>query len=75
MPVTFSPLAICASNWRETSGSNVFDMKAGRLKESKSEMTMTGTMTVGVMGMEIDATLSQKVKTTTVVSDKNPVKD
>ena len=56
-------------------GSSVFDMKAGRLKESKSEMTMNGTMTVAVGGMEIDATLTQKVKTTAVVSEKNPVKD
>ena len=56
-------------------GSSVFDMKAGRLKEAKSEMTMTGTMTVGGGGQEIDATLTQKVKTAAVVSDKNPVKD
>lgn len=56
-------------------GSSVFDIKAGRLKESKSEMTMSGTMTVGVMGQEIDATLTQKVKTTAVVTDKNPAKD
>jgi hypothetical protein len=56
-------------------GSNTFDMKTGRLKDAKSEMTMSGSMTDGVMGMEIDATLTQKVKTTGTVSDKNPVKD
>jgi hypothetical protein len=56
-------------------GSSVFDIKAGRLKESKSEMTMTGSMTIGVMGQEIDATLTQKVKTTATVTEKNPVKD
>jgi hypothetical protein len=56
-------------------GSNTFDVKAGRLKDAKSEMTMSGSMTIGVMGQEVDATLTQKVKSTSVVSDKNPVKD
>jgi hypothetical protein len=56
-------------------GTSQFDVKAGRLKESKSEMSMNGTMTIGVMGQEIDATLSQKVKMTATVTDKNPVKD
>lgn len=71
------PFKITNANFKieKFTGSSVFDIKAGRLKESKSEMTMNGSMTVGVGGMEIDATLTQKVKTTAVVTEKNPVKD
>lgn len=57
------------------SGTHVFDIKAGRLKESKTEMVMSGSMTIGVAGQEIDAALKQKMKSVSVVTDKNPVKD
>jgi hypothetical protein len=56
-------------------GTSVIDLKAGRLKESKSEMAMSGTMTIGAGGQEIEATLKQKTTTTTTVTDKNPVRD
>lgn len=71
------PFKITNANFKieKFAGSSAFDLKAGRLTSSTSEMTMTGSMTVGANGMEIDATLTQKVKSTAVVTDKNPVKD
>ena len=71
------PFKITNANFKieKFTGTSAFDVKAGRLKDSKSEMTMTGSMTVGVGGMEVDATLTQKVKMTAAVSEKNPVKD
>lgn len=56
-------------------GTNQFDLKAGRLRESKTEMTMSGSMTIVANGQEVDATLTQKVKSTVVITDKNPVKN
>lgn len=56
-------------------GTNTFDMKLGRLTGMKMEMEMAGTMTIGVAGMTIDAKLKQKMTTTGVVTEKNPVVD
>ena len=52
-------------------GSVSFDLKAGRLKESRSEMTMSGTLTVSVGGAETDVGIKQRLTTTSTVSDKN----
>ncbi|MBA4065859.1 MAG: hypothetical protein C0501_19500 [Isosphaera sp.] len=57
------------------SGTHTFDLKAGRVAESKVEMAMSGTMTIEAAGQKIDAKLSQKMSTTSVVTDKNPIKD
>jgi hypothetical protein len=53
----------------------LFDPKAGRLKESRAEMKLSGKLTVSVMGNEVEMDLKQTLKTTTAVSDKNPVAD
>ncbi len=54
-------------------GSNTFDVRAGRLKETKSEMVMTGTMTISANGQEVEATLTQKVKSTATITNKSPI--
>lgn len=56
-------------------GTHRFDVKAGRLTDSKMEMTMAGTMTIEVAGKTIDARMRQKLTTTGVVTEKNPVVD
>ena len=56
-------------------GTHSFDTKAGRLKESKQEMTVKGTFTISAGGQEIEAGIVQKSTTTLTVTDKNPVTD
>ena len=56
-------------------GTHKFDMKTGRLSESKVEMVMAGTMTIAAAGMTVDAKLKQKMTTTGVVTEKNPIVD
>jgi hypothetical protein len=56
-------------------GTHKFDMKLGRVIETKVEMEMSGTMTIAVAGQSIDAKLSQKMTAVGTISDKNPVKD
>jgi hypothetical protein len=56
-------------------GTHTFDMKAGRLASSKVEMDMAGTMTIEVGGNTVDAKLKQKMTTTGVVTEKNPIVD
>jgi len=56
-------------------GTVLFDATAGRLKEAKTTMRMSGTMTIAAGGQEHEAKLEQKATTTVVVTDKNPVVD
>ena len=56
-------------------GTHNFNIKTGRLTSSKIEMVMAGTMTIEVAGQTIDAKLNQKMSTTGVVTDKNPIVD
>jgi len=56
-------------------GTHTFDMKLGRVTESKVDMDMSGTMTIEVAGKSIDAKLSMKMKTVAVLTDKNPIVD
>jgi hypothetical protein len=56
-------------------GTHKFDMKLGRLSEMKIEMQMGGTMSIDVAGNKIDAKLKQKMTTTGVVTEKNPIVD
>jgi len=52
-----------------------FDTKLGRMTESKVDLEMSGDMTISVAGNSIDAKLSQKMKTTTEITEKNPIVD
>jgi hypothetical protein len=54
---------------------HVFDMKAGRLAETKGDVEMSGTMTISVAGQTVDAKLVQKMNTVGVITEKNPVVD
>ena len=54
---------------------HTFDLKAGRVIQTKVDMDMAGTMTIGVAGMEVEAKLVQKSRMTGVITDKNPVVD
>jgi len=56
-------------------GTNTFDMKLGRLAAMKMELDLSGTMTIEVAGMTVDAKLKQKMTTTGEVTEKNPVVD
>jgi hypothetical protein len=56
-------------------GTNSFNIKVGRIVESRMEIDMSGTMTIEVMGQQIDAKLKQKMKMVGVVTDKNPIVD
>ncbi len=57
------------------SGSHHFDIKLGRVTESKMEMEMNGTMTIGVAGQMVNAKLRQKMTANGVITDKNPIVD
>ncbi len=56
-------------------GTHSFDLKTGRVTESKVDIDMSGVMTIAVAGQTIDAKLSQKMKTVGVITDKNPIVD
>jgi hypothetical protein len=56
-------------------GTLTFDTKLGRLKESKQEMTISGSFTISAGGQEIEAGIKQKSTTTLTVTDKSPVTD
>jgi len=56
-------------------GQYAFNLKTGRITETRVEMEMSGTMTIGLAGQNIDAKLVQKMKTVGVITDKNPVVD
>jgi hypothetical protein len=52
-------------------GTIVFDPKSGRVKESRTDVQMKGTLTVSVGGMETEVGISQRLTMTGTVSDKN----
>jgi hypothetical protein len=56
-------------------GTLLFDTKAGRLTENKTDMDLDGSMTLAAMGQKIEMTMKIKAKQTATVTDKNPVKD
>jgi hypothetical protein len=56
-------------------GTHVFDMKVGRVTETKVDMEMSGTMTISIAGNTVDAKLVQKMKVVGVITDKNPIVD
>lgn len=59
----------------EYKGVQTFDMKAGRLRDSKLDMAMKGSMSISANGMDLDMTIRIKGKQSMTVSDKNPVVD
>jgi len=56
-------------------GTLLFDTNAGRLKESKQEMTLSGTFTISAGGQDIEAGIKQKSVTTLTITDKSPAND
>lgn len=56
-------------------GTHTFDIKTGRVTESKVDMDMSGSMTIEAAGQSIDAKMSMKMKTVGVITEKNPIVD
>jgi hypothetical protein len=54
------------------SGTQLFDLKASRLKEGKMDMVMRGSFAMSANGMDIDMKMRIKAKQTTTITDKNP---
>jgi hypothetical protein len=52
-----------------------FNIKSGRITDTKVSMNMSGTMTIGVAGMEVDAKLTQKMTMVGAITEKNPIVD
>jgi hypothetical protein len=56
-------------------GTHKFDLKIGRVTETKMTMDMAGTMTIEAGGMEVEAKLKQTMTMVGKNTDKNPIKD
>lgn len=56
-------------------GAHQFDIKTGRITESKVVMEMAGSMTISVAGQTVDAKMKQKMNTVGKITDKNPLVD
>jgi hypothetical protein len=56
-------------------GTHKFDMKLGRVVETRVDMEMSGTMTFEVAGKSLDVKLAQKMKAVGTITDKNPIKE
>ena len=56
-------------------GSMLFDASKGRLVRSSSSMTLKGSMTMDVMGNEIEMDMTQDTTTSSRVLSKNPKAD
>ncbi len=57
------------------SGTQTFDLAAGRLKEGKLDMVMKGSLAMSANGMDIEMTMRIKAKQTTTITDKSPIVD
>jgi hypothetical protein len=57
------------------SGTQTFDVKAGRLKEGKLDMVMKGSLAMSANGMDIEMTMKIKAKQSTTITDKSPIVD
>jgi hypothetical protein len=53
----------------------LFDTKAGRLTENKTDMDLNGDISMAFGGQTIDMTMKMKARQSTTISDKNPVVD
>jgi hypothetical protein len=58
-----------------STGTQVFDMKAGRLKEAKQDMAIKGNIAMSANGMDLDMTMKMKGKTTTRITSTSPIVD
>jgi hypothetical protein len=56
-------------------GSYTFDLSTGRVRESKTQMEMGGTITFSANGKDIEVAIKQKLTQSATISDKNPIKD
>ncbi|QDU20357.1 DUF6263 family protein [Urbifossiella limnaea] len=56
-------------------GTQLFDLKAGRLKEGTVDMVMKGSLAMSANGQDIEMTMRIKAKQSTTVTEKNPVVD
>jgi hypothetical protein len=56
-------------------GTVLFDTKAGRLKETKQNMSFSGTIAMSANGMDLEMKMKIKGTQTATVTDKNPTKD
>jgi len=56
-------------------GTQVFDVKAGRLKEGKVDMVLKGSLSMSANGQDIDMTMRIKARQTTTITDRSPVVD
>ncbi|MFO0800658.1 MAG: DUF6263 family protein [Gemmataceae bacterium] len=56
-------------------GTQLFDLKAGRLKEGTVNMVMKGSLAMSANGQDIEMTMRIKAKQSTTVTEKNPVVD
>jgi len=71
-PLKITKADMKADNYR---GTYSFDTKAGRLKDATADGSIAGSMTASANGQDIDITMKIKMKGTTAVTDKNPVRD
>ncbi|MCI0703511.1 MAG: DUF6263 family protein [Planctomycetia bacterium] len=71
------PVKLVKANLKseKLTGTYTFDVPTGRVKESKMEMVMAGSMTFEGGGKEIDIDAKQKLTQSSVISDKNPIRD
>ena len=56
-------------------GTQLFDMKAGRLKEGKVDMVLKGSLAMSANGQDIEMTMRIKARQTTTITDRSPVVD
>jgi hypothetical protein len=56
-------------------GTQLFDVKAGRLKEGKVDMVMRGSLAMSANGQDIEMTMKIKAKQTTTITSKSPIVD
>jgi hypothetical protein len=56
-------------------GTQTFDLKAGRLKEGKLDMVMRASLAMSANGMEIDMTMKIKAKSSTRITATSPIVD
>lgn len=59
----------------EYKGVQTFDLKAGRLRDSKLDMAMKGSMEISANGQDLKMTMAIKAKQKMTVTDKNPIVD
>jgi hypothetical protein len=70
------PFKVVRADLKSTAGKGVvlFDRELGRVASAEEELILEGTMVVEFAGQESTVTLSQRQRTTTQVTDTNPLK-